>query len=152
MSDQEFYRLLTAEMRALLAGEHDPVANAANFSALVFDRVADINWVGFYFLRDGELLVGPFCGKPACTRIPVGRGVCGSAIASGMTLRVDDVHQFDGHIACDVDSRSELVVPLIADGQAIGVLDVDSPLKARFNEADARAFETLAAVYLESIS
>lgn len=151
MVDEEFYRLLTAEARGLLEGERDRIANAANLSALLYGRVPEINWVGFYFLRGGELVVGPFCGKPACTRIAVGRGVCGTAIARRETLRVDDVHDFDGHIACDADSRSELVVPLLVDGEPLGVLDIDSPVRARFSAHDARAFERLAAVYLESI-
>lgn len=147
----ESYRNLIAEARGLLDGEHDYIANAANLSALLYMRLPDINWVGFYFLRDGELVVGPFAGQPACTRIAIGRGVCGSAVARNETLRVADVHAFDGHIACDPASRSEIVVPLRRDGEIFGVLDVDSPLPDRFEAQDQAALETLAEVYLDSL-
>lgn len=142
---------LIAEARALLDGERDYIANAANMSALLFARLPDVNWVGFYFLRDGELVVGPFAGQPACTRIAIGRGVCGSAVERNETLRVADVHAFDGHIACDPVSRSEVVVPLRRDGKVFGVLDVDSPLPDRFSAADQAVLETLAAVYVDSL-
>ena len=147
----ENYRLLLAEARALLEGESDYIANAANLSALLFTRLSDVNWVGFYFMRDGELVVGPFAGQPACTRIAIGRGVCGSAVERNQTLRVADVHDFDGHIACDPLSRSEVVVPLRRDGEIIGVLDVDSPSTDRFSAADQEALEALAAAYLDSL-
>ena len=147
----ENYRLLIEEARALLAGERDYIANAANLSALLYTRMPDINWAGFYFMRDGELVVGPFAGQPACTRIAVGRGVCGTAVEARQTLRVADVHEFDGHIACDPASRSEIVVPLNRDGEVFGVLDVDSPLPDRFGAADQQVLETLAAVYLDSL-
>ena len=145
------YRLLLAEARALLEGESDYIANAANLSALLFARLPDVNWVGFYFMRGGELVVGPFAGQPACTRIAIGRGVCGSAVERNQTLRVADVHAFDGHIACDTRSRAELVVPLRRDGEIIGVLDVDSPTTDRFSVADQEALEALAAVYVDSL-
>ncbi|NGP52912.1 GAF domain-containing protein [Thioalkalivibrio sp. XN8] len=141
-----FYRELTAQARALTAGEPDRVANAANVAALVFQALPRINWAGFYFLQGDELVLGPFQGKPACVRIPVGRGVCGAAVAERRSQRVDDVHAFPGHIACDAASRSEVVVPLRdGTGAIIGVLDIDSPEPARFDAADAAGLETLAA-------
>ena len=151
MTEEHFYTTLANELRALLAGETDPVANAANLSALLYQRLPDVNWVGFYFLQDSELVVGPFQGKPACTRIPLGRGVCGTAMAARQTRRVADVHTIDNHIACDIDSRSELVVPLFNAALDLGVLDIDSPSPGRFTEADQRGIERLAAIYLEAI-
>ncbi len=148
---QAFYDSLAQEARALLDGEHDPVANAANLSALLFQRMPDINWAGFYFMRDGELVVGPFNGAPACTRIELGRGVCGTAMARRESLRVADVHEFDGHIACDPLSRSEIVVPLLRQGEDLGVLDIDSPHPDRFDAADQAGLETIAAIYVASI-
>lgn len=144
-------RGLAAQARALLSGQSDRIANAANLSALVYMSLADVNWVGFYFLKGGQLVLGPFQGKPACVTIPLGRGVCGQAAASRKTRRVADVHAFDDHIACDPDSRSELVVPLVVNGDLIGVLDVDSPVPQRFTAADQELIERLAAIYLESI-
>lgn len=142
----QFYADLDAQLRALLAGERDVVANAANASALIFQYVGGLNWAGFYFLRSpDELVVGPFQGKPACVRIPVGRGVCGAAAARGTSIVVEDVHAFPGHIACDAASRSELVVPLRAGGRILGVLDLDSPTTGRFGETDRIGFERLAA-------
>jgi GAF domain-containing protein len=140
-------RLPLAEARqqlaGLLSGESDLVANAANTAAFINTLLGDLNWVGFYFLKHGELVLGPFQGQPACVRIPVGRGVCGTCVASGESQRVDDVHAFPGHIACDVRSRSELVVPL-RDGSAIvGVLDIDSPTPGRFSTADQAYVEAL---------
>lgn len=141
-----FYSELTAQARALTAGEPDRVANAANVAALVFQALPRINWAGFYFLQGDELVLGPFQGKPACVRIPVGRGVCGAAVAEQRSQHVDDVHAFPGHIACDAASRSEVVVPLRdASGAIIGVLDIDSPQPARFDAADAAGLEALAA-------
>lgn len=145
------YTRLAQELAALLAGESDPVANAANAAALIFDALPEVNWAGFYFLKGGELIVGPFQGKPACVRIALGRGVCGTAAAQRRTLVVPDVHQFPGHIACDAASRSEIVVPLIAGGALLGVLDLDSPRPGRFDEADARGLELLADLFLQSI-
>ncbi len=137
------------ELRALLAGETDPVANAANMAALIFQRVPRLNWAGFYFLKDGVLVVGPFQGLPACTRIPLGRGVCGTAAQRQETLVVPDVHAFDGHIACDSASQSEIVVPLVVAGRVIGVLDVDSPELDRFSAEDRVLFEAAARVFVE---
>src|SRR5882672_12954364 len=132
-----FYEDLCKQLRALLEGETDRIANAANSSALLFQLMPDINWVGFYFLQhDRELVVGPFQGKPACVRIPVGKGVCGTAAVRAATVLVPDVHDFPGHIACDPNSRSELVIPLIRAGSVLGVLDLDSPFVARFDEED----------------
>jgi GAF domain-containing protein len=131
------------QLRGLLGGESDFIANAANFSAFLNARLSDINWLGFYFLKDGELVLGPFQGLPACVRIPVGRGVCGACVASGEVQRVADVHQFPGHIACDIRSRSELVLPLRRGGEIIGVLDIDSPLPNRFSAEDQSEVEAL---------
>jgi GAF domain-containing protein len=144
-----FYRDLAQQLAAVLEGERDPIANAANLSALVFELVPDLNWAGFYFLKSPhELVLGPFQGKVACVRIGVGKGVCGAAVAERKTMLVADVHAFPGHIACDANSRSELVVPLIADGRVIGVLDLDSPLPGRFDGEDQAGFERLADIYL----
>jgi GAF domain-containing protein len=140
------YAELETQLRGLLAGERDPWANAANAAALLFLQLPDINWAGVYFLRGGELVVGPFQGKPACVRIPLGRGVCGTAAAERRTLLVRDVHAFEGHIACDAASNSEVVVPMIRDGRLVGVLDLDSPLHARFDEADGAGLERVAAL------
>lgn len=149
----ELYGSLTAQAEALLQGERDAVANAANLAALIFHSVPGLNWAGFYFLRGDELVVGPFQGKPACVRIAIGRGVCGTAAERRETVRVEDVDRFEGHIPCDADSRSEVVVPLIdATGSLLGVLDLDSPEPARFDAADAAGFERLAAVYVASLS
>jgi GAF domain-containing protein len=135
---------LLALAAGVFAGERDPWANAANASALVFERLADLNWAGFYFLRGGGLVVGPFQGRVACVRIPLGQGVCGTAAERRTTLIVPDVHRFPGHIACDAASNSEIVVPLIDAGRLIGVLDLDSPSLDRFTAADARLLEALA--------
>ncbi len=146
----EFYRALQAQLGGLLAGEQDAIANAANTSALIFQMLPDINWAGFYFLQsEDELLLGPFQGKPACVRIAVGRGVCGTAVEKAQTMRVEDVHAFPGHIACDAASRSELVVPLIRDGQVFGVLDLDSPLPGRFDADDQAGIEALAQTFID---
>ena len=126
------------------AGERDPWANAANAAALVFGTLPDLNWAGFYFLRGGGLVVGPFQGRIACVRIPLGQGVCGTAAAKRATLIVPDVHAFPGHIACDAASNSEIVVPLVADGRLVGVLDLDSPRLGRFGADDAKLLEALA--------
>ena len=146
------YVRLARELAALLAGERDPIANAANTAALIFEAVPRLNWVGFYFLKDGALVVGPFQGRPACVRLALGVGVCGTAAARRATLIVPDVRQFAGHIACDEASRSEIVVPLLDGATLLGVLDVDSPELDRFDEADRRGLEKLAALYLASQS
>ncbi|HEV7447174.1 MAG TPA: GAF domain-containing protein [Steroidobacteraceae bacterium] len=147
------YASLADELNGLLAGEQDLVANAANTAALLFDALPGINWAGFYFLRareglESELVVGPFQGKPACVRIPVGKGVCGTAAATRKTVVVRDVHDFPGHIACDAASQSEIVVPLIKGDTLLGVLDIDSPLLSRFDDADRRGIERLAAIFV----
>jgi GAF domain-containing protein len=145
------YARLAEELAGLLSGESDLVANAANTAALIFDALPELNWAGFYFLTQDELVVGPFQGKPACVRIALGRGVCGTAAVERKTIVVPDVDAFPGHIACDSASRSEIVVPLLNGGELLGVLDIDSPRLARFNEGDARGIERLAAVFVESI-
>jgi L-methionine (R)-S-oxide reductase len=142
------YEQLAQELGALLAGERDTIANAANTAALIFGALPQINWAGFYFLKDGELVVGPFQGQPACVRIALGKGVCGTAAAERRTLIVPDVHEFPGHIACDAASRSEIVVPLISGATLLGVLDIDSPHPARFDAADAAGLERLAALFI----
>jgi L-methionine (R)-S-oxide reductase len=136
---------LLALVDGAFAGERDPWANAANAAALVFEMLPDVNWAGFYFLRGGELVVGPFQGRVACVRIPLGQGVCGTAAERRETLIVPDVHAFPGHIACDAASNSEVVVPLLAGSKLIGVLDLDSPSRGRFTGADARLLESLGA-------
>ena len=144
----ELYRDLAGQLAALIAGEPDPIANAANTAALIYHGLPNLNWAGFYFRNGAELVLGPFQGKPACVRIPIGKGVCGTAAARGASVLVADVHDFPGHIACDPDSRSELVVPLIEDGSVLGVLDLDSPLPARFDELDRDGCEQLVTVLL----
>ena len=143
------YPLLTAQLQALLADERDFIANAAQFSAFLFQELSDLNWAGFYLARGDELVLGPFQGKVACVRIPFGRGVCGAAAASRQTQRVEDVHAFAGHIACDSASNSELVVPLLKGGRLIGVLDLDSPMLARFSAADQAGIERLVEVFVQ---
>jgi GAF domain-containing protein len=149
-SKREIYAELLRQARGLFEGERDAIANAANLSALLFGGLAEINWAGFYFLKGSELVLGPFQGKPACVRIALGKGVCGTAMARRQTLVVPDVGKFPGHIPCDADSRSEIVVPLIADGRAIGVLDLDSPNLARFDEEDRAGLEALTALWLRA--
>ena len=144
------YDGLATQLHGLLAGETDPIANAANTAALIFDAMPEVSWAGFYFLRGSELIVGPFQGKPACVRIALGRGVCGTAAAKRETLIVPDVSAFPGHIACDGASRSEIVVPLIAADRLLGVLDLDSARTARFDAADARGLERLAAIFVQA--
>lgn len=148
-SKSEQYTLLIEQCKALLHGERHRIANAANISALLFNHLPDVNWLGFYFLDQGELIVGPFQGLPACVRIALGKGVCGTAAQSLQTQLVADVHAFEGHIACDSASQSELVVPLIQNGQLIGVLDIDSPRLNRFDTEDQTAFETIAQLFCQ---
>jgi L-methionine (R)-S-oxide reductase len=143
------YRELKAQLAGLYADERDGLANAANLSALLFQTLPDLNWAGFYFLRGGELVLGPFQGKIACVRIALGRGVCGTAAARRETLIVPDVHAFPGHIACDSASRSEIVIPIVHGGRLVGVLDLDSPHPARFDEADGAGLEPLVSTFLE---
>jgi L-methionine (R)-S-oxide reductase len=149
VSKPEVYRELAAQLTALLAGEADRIANAANMAALIYHGLPDLNWAGFYFRQDSELVLGPFQGKPACVRIPIGKGVCGTAASRGAAVLVPDVHDFPGHIACDPVSRSELVVPLIEAGEVSGVLDLDSPLAGRFDEIDQAGCERLVALFVD---
>lgn len=142
---------LLETLEAVFAGEHDLIANAANMAALLFQTLPDVNWAGFYFMTDGELVLGPFQGRVACVRIPLGRGVCGTAALQRETILVPDVHLFPGHIACDAASRSEIVVPLIQDGRLLGVLDIDSPVASRFSDADRVLCEAAAALLVRSL-
>ena len=151
-SKVEQYVELAEQARALLAGERDRIANAANLSALVFHALPDLNWVGFYFNDGKELVVGPFQGHPACVRIAMGKGVCGTAAVTRRTQRVADVDIFPGHIPCDSASRSELVVPLVHGGELIGVFDLDSPILDRFDADDQQGLETIAAVFTDSLA
>jgi L-methionine (R)-S-oxide reductase len=147
----ELYRELIRAADALTAGEPDSVANMANVAALLWEYLPDVNWTGFYRILDGELVLGPFQGKAACIRIALGEGVCGAAAATGETLRIDDVHSFTGHIACDANSASELVVPVKRDGKVIAVIDLDSPSPMRFDADDALGIEALAELLADRI-
>ncbi len=149
-SKTDFYKSLTTQLYHLLEGERDVLANTANFSALLFNTMPDVNWVGFYFYKGGELVLGPFQGKPACTRIAIGKGVCGTAAEKMKTVVVKNVHEFPGHIACDSASNSEIVAPLIKQGKLLGVLDIDSPQLARFDEEDKAGLENLVELLLSS--
>jgi GAF domain-containing protein len=146
----ELYASLAAQLRSLLAGERDSVANMANFAALLFHSLPDLNWSGFYLLKGEQLVLGPFQGKPACIRIPLGEGVCGTAAARRETILVANVHEFPGHIACDSVSNSEIVVPVMNDDTLIGVLDLDSPSFARFDEDDAKGLNGLVEIFVEA--
>lgn len=139
-----FYSDLQLAARGLVDGESDRIANCANLSALLFHSLPQVNWVGFYLMRDGELVVGPFQGKPACVRIAIGEGVCGTAVAERQTQLVADVETFPGHIPCDADSRSEIVIPLISGDSVIGVLDIDAPVADRFDQNDREGLEGIA--------
>jgi len=151
-SKHALYAELAGLAQGLLAGERNLIANAANFSALLFHSLPDLNWAGFYLYDGSELVVGPFQGKPACIRIALGRGVCGTAAQTRQTQLVVDVHAFDGHIACDAASNSEIVVPLVkADGSLLGVWDVDSPLTGRFDDEDRAGMEALCAVFMQAV-
>ncbi|TNH42761.1 GAF domain-containing protein [Photorhabdus luminescens] len=143
MNKNEFYRELTGDLKALLSGEYDLIATLANASALLYERLYDVNWVGFYLIDGDTLVLGPFQGKVACVRIPVGKGVCGTAVLEKRTQRVDDVHAFPGHIACDAASNAEIVLPLIVSGRVIGVLDIDSTVFNRFDEKDEFGLQAL---------
>ncbi|MGD9582459.1 MAG: GAF domain-containing protein [Lysobacterales bacterium] len=150
-SKAEVYRALAEQAQALLAGESDRIANAANFAALVYHALPDLNWAGFYFFDGVELVVGPFQGKPACVRIALGRGVCGTAAVSRSTQVVADVDAFPGHIPCDSASRSEIVVPLLAGDRLLGVFDVDSPKLERFDQDDRVGMEALCRVFMQAL-
>ena len=145
------YTLLSKQLDALLTGETDQIANLSNASALLNTFLSDVNWVGFYVMKDGELVLGPFQGLPACVRIPVGRGVCGTAAEKKETMVVEDVHAFPGHIACDAASNSEIVIPLIKNGEVMGVLDIDSPIKNRFSPEDKSGLEQFVAVLMSHL-
>lgn len=151
-SKAALYRDLLAAVDAITAGEPDAIANMANVAALLWQYLPDLNWAGFYRNVSDELVLGPFQGKPACIRIPFGKGVCGTAAATGATQLVDDVHAFPGHIACDADSRSELVVPVIAGGRVTGVIDLDSPLAGRFDAEDAAGVEAIARLLTDRVN
>ena len=143
---------LLKDMKSLLHGESNWIANCSNFSSLLFYTLKDINWCGFYLLNDDELVLGPFQGKPACIRIPMQKGVCGTAAYARKTIIVDDVNEFPGHIACDIDSRSEIVIPLEYKGRLLGVLDIDSPKPARFTEQDAIVLQQLCSILIDNCS
>jgi GAF domain-containing protein len=145
-----FYAAMQAELRAIFAGEDDAIANMANCAAMLFWNLPRLNWAGFYLFKKGELVLGPFQGKPACIRIALGRGVCGTAAAGKRTLVVPDVHCFPGHIACDAQSQSEIVVPLLAGDRLLGVMDLDSPDVRCFDAADAAGLEAVAKILVES--
>ena len=146
------YAQLLAQAEGLMHGEPDRIANASNLSALLFNALPDLNWAGFYFFDGAELVVGPFQGLPACVRIPLDKGVCGAAASTRTTQRVDDVHAFPGHIACDSASRSEIVIPLVKDDVLIGVLDIDSPKPARFDADDQQGLEAIAGAWIAAIA
>ena len=146
------YEMLLRQLQALVEGEKDPLANTANFVGLLYDALPDINWLGVYVMRGGDLVLGPFQGKPACVRLPAGQGVCGAAASRRETLRVHDVNEFPGHIACDPASRSELVVPLVLGQRVLGVLDIDSPHVGRFSEQDSAGLERLCAAFVDDLS
>jgi L-methionine (R)-S-oxide reductase len=149
-SKDEQYSSLQSQLRSLLADERDFIANAANLSSLVYHSLPDLNWAGFYLYRDGELVLGPFQGRPACVRIALGMGVCGTAARERETLIIDNVHDFPGHIACDMASNSEIVVPILKNDKLIAVLDLDSPSLARFDDEDAQGLNDLVNIFVES--
>ena len=146
----ELYVSLAAQLRSLLESERDAVANMANFASLLFHSLPDLNWSGFYLMKDNQLVLGPFQGKPACIRIPMGEGVCGTAAARRETILVANVHEFPGHIACDSASNSEIVVPLVNDDTLVGVLDLDSPSVGRFDDDDAKGLNELVEIFVEA--
>lgn len=152
MDKAEFYQQLNAQISAIIAGESDVIANMANISALLFEQLETINWVGFYRVVDEQLVLGPFQGKVACIRIPFGRGVCGTAAEKNETQRIDDVHAFEGHIACDAASNSEIVIPVVVNDKVIAVLDIDSPIHQRFDHEDQLGLEQTVKLFEASIS
>lgn len=145
------YQTLISQAESLLADEHDPIANMANVSALLFNQLPDVNWAGFYLYKENQLVLGPFQGQPACIRIPMGQGVCGTAAQTGETQLVDDVHAFAGHIACDAASNSEIVIPLQINGELFGVLDIDSPAHGRFDSDDKHGLTAIAELFVASV-
>jgi GAF domain-containing protein len=149
-SKPDLYAELAEQLSSMLADERDVIANAANTAALLYHALPELNWAGFYFLKDGELVLGPFQGRPACVRIGLGRGVCGAAARARQTLVVPDVHAFPGHIACDSASNAEIVVPLLLGDRLLGVLDLDSPQRRRFDEQDRAGLERLAQIFVQA--
>lgn len=149
MKEQQYEQLIN-QAKSLVSGEHDLIANMANISALLFNNLEDINWAGFYLYKEDQLVLGPFQGQPACIRIPLGKGVCGTSAETRTIQRIADVHEFDGHIACDAASNSEIVIPLVVEDQLIGVLDIDSPVFDRFSQLDENGLVEIAAVLLDS--
>ncbi len=149
MNKSDTYNELRKQTCSMFERERHPLANSANFASLVYHGLPELNWAGFYFLEDDELVLGPFCGRPACVRIGLGKGVCGTAAQERRTVLVEDVHAFPGHIACDAASNSEIVVPLVKEGRLLGVFDVDSPQKGRFDATDQQGVEALVAAFLE---
>jgi L-methionine (R)-S-oxide reductase len=147
---KEHYAQLVNQAQSLVSGEHDLIANMANISALLYNQLDDVNWAGFYFYKESQLVLGPFQGQPACIRIPMGKGVCGTAAQTRTVQRIDDVHAFDGHIACDAASNSEIVIPLVINDTLIGVLDIDSPRFARFDEEDESGLRKIADILIQS--
>jgi L-methionine (R)-S-oxide reductase len=151
-SKKEQYKLVNAQVTALISNEPDMIANMANIAAVLFNTLEQINWAGFYLLKQEQLVLGPFQGKPACIRIPMGSGVCGTSAASLQTIIVKDVHAFSGHIACDAASNSEIVLPIIVNKELVGVLDIDSPVADRFDEHDRQGLETLVTIFQETLT
>ncbi len=149
MKEQQYSQLI-AQTKSLVSGEHDLIANMANISALLFNNLEDVNWAGFYLYKEEQLVLGPFQGQPACIRIPLGKGVCGTSASTRMVQRIADVHQFEGHIACDAASNSEIVVPLVVNNALIGVLDIDSPVFERFTEEDEKGLVEIAQILMDS--
>lgn len=147
---QQHYSQLISQAKSLVSGEQDLIANMANISALLFNGLEDVNWAGFYLYKDDQLVLGPFQGQPACIRIPMGKGVCGTSASTQTVQRIDDVHGFDGHIACDAASNSEIVVPIVVNNALIGVLDIDSPNHARFTQDDEDGLAEIANILIES--
>jgi len=148
-SKAQQYQLLSAQLSSVFENESDFIANMANCAALIYHSLVDLNWAGFYILRENALMLGPFQGKPACVRIPLGKGVCGTAAQRRETILVEDVHQFPGHIACDSASQSEIVIPIVKAGQVVGVLDLDSPILNRFDAEDAAGLERLVSLFMQ---
>lgn len=146
------YELINSQVQAIISGEPDMIANMANIAAILFNNLEKVNWAGFYIFKQGQLVLGPFQGQPACIRIPMGKGVCGTSASQKLTLIVKDVHEFDGHIACDAASKSEVVVPIIFDDKLIAVLDVDSPVTERFDNADKVGLEQLVSLFVQALS
>lgn len=152
ISKTEFYQQLVVQVEALIAGEKDLIANMANVSALLFEALEDVNWLGFYRVINQELVLGPFQGKVACIRIPLGKGVCGTAVTTAMTQRIADVHDFEGHIACDATTNSEIVIPVKLNNDIIAVLDIDSTSFERFNKEDQQGLEAIIDVFTKSVT